>query len=125
MSLEEAMDNFTRGRRRKYGPIDLTKPPTEEELNGQTPQQREDYSLPSSCSTFFAASFARRMTTVSARMSAFCCSARPARSTGWSSTRGKSQVRSCTRRLVPGECEWSLLDIERFTKMGPKDPHRP
>lgn len=45
MSLEEAMDNFTRGRRRKYGPIDLTKPPTEEELNGQTPQQREDYSL--------------------------------------------------------------------------------
>ncbi len=30
MSLEEAMDNFTRGRRRKYGPIDLTKPPGSE-----------------------------------------------------------------------------------------------
>ena len=43
--LEAAMDQFRQGRRRKYGPYDVTKPPTEEELSGQTPAQREDYSL--------------------------------------------------------------------------------
>lgn len=55
MSLEDAMNSFTRGRRRKYGPIDLTKPPTKEELDSQphegaeadlyslyTPKQIED-----------------------------------------------------------------------------------
>lgn len=45
MSLEEAMDQFHRRRRRKYGPYDVEKPPTDEELNGQTPEQREDFSL--------------------------------------------------------------------------------
>lgn len=43
--LEAAMDQFRQGRRRKYGPYDVTKPPTDEELDGQTPEQREDFSL--------------------------------------------------------------------------------
>lgn len=44
-NLETAMNQFRQGRHRKYGPYDVTKPPTEEELSGQTPAQREDYSL--------------------------------------------------------------------------------
>ncbi|HEY1034962.1 MAG TPA: hypothetical protein VGE09_08275 [Pseudoxanthomonas sp.] len=43
--LEAAMNQFRQGRRRKYGPYDVTKPPTDEELAGQTPEQREDFSL--------------------------------------------------------------------------------
>lgn len=43
--LEAAMNQFRQGRRRKYGPYDVTKPPTDEELDGQTPEQREDFSL--------------------------------------------------------------------------------
>jgi hypothetical protein len=43
--LEAAMTQFRQGRRRKYGPYDVTKPPTDEELSGQTPAQREDHSL--------------------------------------------------------------------------------
>lgn len=44
MSMDMATGPF-RGRKRKYGPFDITKPPTEEELNGQTPDQRERFSL--------------------------------------------------------------------------------
>lgn len=43
--LESAMNQFRQGRRRKYGPYDVAKPPTEEELSGQSPAQREDFSL--------------------------------------------------------------------------------
>lgn len=43
--LEAAMDQFRQGRRRKYGPYDVTKPPTDDELAGQTPEQRVDFSL--------------------------------------------------------------------------------
>lgn len=44
MSLEDAMEGFIR-RRRKYGPYNTDKPPTDEDLDGQTPAQRDDYSL--------------------------------------------------------------------------------
>ncbi len=37
--LEAAMDQFRQGRRRKFGPYNTDKPPTDEELAGQTPEQ--------------------------------------------------------------------------------------
>jgi len=43
--LEAAMDQFRQGRRRKYGPYNTDKPPTDEEITGQTPEQRDSFSL--------------------------------------------------------------------------------
>lgn len=46
MSLEDAMSSFTRGRRRKYGPIDLTKPPTKPSCSTPMPARPRRSSWP-------------------------------------------------------------------------------